>query len=79
MPKFHFQLRTEATIRHSEAVELAIYDDARIEAARQAGEILKEHAGQLWVDEDWQMDVTDEADLILFVIYISAVRSAAVR
>jgi hypothetical protein len=36
-------------------------------------------ATQIWVDEDWQMDVTDESGLVLFVINISALKSAATR
>jgi hypothetical protein len=40
-------------------------------------ELLKEHAGRLWADEDWRMDVTDETGLILFVIHVSAMNAAA--
>jgi hypothetical protein len=39
--------------------------------------LLDEHAHQLWVDEDWRMDVTDETGLILFTIQVSALDSAA--
>ena len=44
-----------------------------------SGELLKDHAGQIWVDEDWCVDATDEAGLILFVIQISATDMAATR
>jgi hypothetical protein len=37
-------------------------DDARVEAAKRIGKLLQEHAGKLWADEDWQMDVTDEGN-----------------
>jgi hypothetical protein len=41
------------------------------------GELLKDHAEQIWVDEDWRVDVTDGDGLILYVMEISASDSAA--
>ena len=51
--------------------------EARIEAAKRIGLLLHAHASKLWAHEDWQMDVTDDAGLILFVINICAMKSAA--
>ena len=65
--RFHFQVRT-----------LSDTDDARIEAAKRIGLLLHAHAGKLWADEDWQMDVTDETGLILFVINVVAIKSPAI-
>jgi hypothetical protein len=42
------------------------------------GKLLTEHAQKLWVDEDWQMDVTDDTGLILFVINVGAMQSSAI-
>lgn len=39
--------------------------------------LLNEHAHQIWVDEEWRMDVTDEKGLILFTIHVSTQESAA--
>jgi hypothetical protein len=61
----------------TEFAELANSDEARIEAAKRIGLLLHAHAGKLWTDEDWQMDVTDGTGLILFVINVYALRSAA--
>ena len=77
MPNFHFQVRTGSHIMLSEVVDLPRADDARIEAARRAGELLKAHAGKLWADEHWQIDITDDTGLILFVIHVSAMRTPA--
>jgi hypothetical protein len=49
----------------------------RIELARFVGELLKDHAEQVWADEDWRVDVTDERGLILYVMEIQASDSAA--
>ena len=39
--------------------------------------MLRDHAGQIWVDEDWRIDVTDDKGLILYVMQIQAMRAAA--
>jgi hypothetical protein len=62
----------------TEAAEFSNTDEARVEAARRIGLLLHHHAGQLWTDEEWQMDVTDDKGLILFVINISAMKSPAI-
>jgi hypothetical protein len=77
MSLFHFQVRTDTHVLLAEGVELETMEGARVEAARRIGALLSEHAAQLWVDEDWRMDVTDARGLILFVIQVSALRSAA--
>jgi hypothetical protein len=62
----------------TELADLSNSDEARVEAAKRIGLLLHAHAGKLWADEDWQMDVTDETGLILFVISIAAMKSAAI-
>lgn len=62
----------------TEFADLSNSDEARVEAAKRIGLLLHAHAGRLWADEDWQMDVTDETGLILFVINIAAIKSAAI-
>ena len=39
-------------------MHLSNSDEARVEAAKRIGLLLHAHAGKLWADEDWQMDVT---------------------
>ena len=75
---FHFQVRTGTHVMVTEAAKLSNTDEARVEAAKRIGLLLHAHAGKLWVDEEWQMDVTDDTGLILFVINISAIKSAAI-
>lgn len=79
VPHFHFQVRTESHVLLTEGAELEGLDEARLEAARRCGDLLKEHAAQIWADEDWRMDVTDENGLILFVLMITAMKSSATR
>ena len=77
MQHFHFQVRTGTHVMMIEVSDLSDSDEARVEAAKRIGLLLHAHAGKLWADEGWQMDVTDDAGLILFVINISAMRSSA--
>ena len=77
MPFYHFEVRTPSHVMITEGADLADDRDARVEAAKRIGALLHDHAGQLWLDQDWQMDVTDERGLILYAIHVSAIRSAA--
>ena len=76
--RFHFQVRTGTHVMVTEFAELSTPDEARVEAAKRVGLLLHVHAGKLWANEDWQMDVTDERGLILFVINVAALQSAAI-
>jgi len=53
--------------------------ELRIEMARFVGELLRDHAAQLWLDQDWRVDVTDDRGLILFVMHISVSDTAATQ
>jgi hypothetical protein len=60
VPLYHIQLRTESHVATALAVERDDHTQLRVEVARFVGEILRDHAEQVWADEDWQIDVTDE-------------------
>ncbi|WP_161390522.1 DUF6894 family protein [Croceibacterium xixiisoli] len=78
MPFYNFEVRTPTHVMLTEGAELADSTAARVEAAKRTGQLLTEHAGELWVDQEWQMDVTNAEGLILYMLQISAFRSAAV-
>ena len=77
MAFFHFEVRTPSHVLITEGSELPDSTAVRIEAAKRIGQLLHDHAGLIWVDQDWQLDVTDEAGLILYSIQVSALRTAA--
>ena len=77
MAAFHFLVRTDTHVLSSDSVDLSSLETARVEASRRIGDLLRTHADAIWVDKEWQMDVTDQAGLILFVINVSAMKSAA--
>jgi hypothetical protein len=77
LPFYNFEVRTPSHVMVTEGAELADSTAARVEAAKRIGQLLHDHASQLWVDEDWQIDVTDSRGLILYTVHITALRSAA--
>ena len=78
MARYHFQVRTASHIALSEVADLENLEDARIEAARRIGRLLSDHAMQIWVDQDWQMNVTDETGLILFTMQVMVSDASAI-
>jgi hypothetical protein len=77
MPLYHINIRTESHIAATLDVEEESLTDLRLEMARFVGELLKDHAALIWADEDWQIDVTNDEGLILYVIHISASETPA--
>jgi hypothetical protein len=77
MPKYHINIRTESHIATTVDVERDDHTALRIELARFVGELLKDHAELIWTDEDWQIDVSDDDGLILYVMHISAMKTPA--
>lgn len=77
MAHYNFEVRTETHVLHTQGMELATNDAARVESAKRIGALILDHAAELWVDEHWHMDVTNEDGLILYTIYLAAIKAAA--
>jgi hypothetical protein len=75
--RYNIELRTESHVATTLEVESHDLAALRVEVARFVGELLKDHAAQIWVDEDWRVDATDENGLILFVMHLFASTTAA--
>jgi hypothetical protein len=75
MPYYNINLRTSSHIADMTEVKRESVEDLRIEVARFVSELLRDHATALWVDQDWQVDVTDETGMILYVVHLSAYAS----
>jgi hypothetical protein len=76
--RYHINLRTDSRIWDTINVDHDDLESLRIEVAQFVGETLRDHARQIWVDQDWRVDVSDDTGLILFVLHLSAFSSAAV-
>ncbi|MEV4934909.1 DUF6894 family protein [Sphingobium sp. LSP13-1-1.1] len=77
MPNYIFNIRTASHIGDAVTVQMDDHTALRTEMARFVGKLLSDHAEVIWVDEDWQFDVTDESGLILYAMNISAMKTAA--
>jgi hypothetical protein len=77
MPYYNINLRTASHIADMTEVNTESVEELRVEVARFISELLREHATALWIDQDWQVDVTDDKGMILFVVHLSAYASPA--
>ncbi len=77
MAKYNIELRTQHRVWETLSVDTSDVGALRIEMAKFVGELLQDHAGKVWEDQDWRVDVTDERGLILFVMHISTSDTAA--
>lgn len=75
MPYYNINLRTKSHIADIIEVDRESVEELRAEVARFVSELLQDHASALWVDQDWQVDVTDDAGMILYVMHLSAYAS----
>ena len=77
MANYHIELRTPDRVWDTFDVSTADLEGLRIEVARFVGELLRDHAKEIWADKDWRIDVTDEGGLILYAMSIYPTDSAA--
>jgi hypothetical protein len=61
-----------------EGIEMASIGDARSEAARFAGELIRDQPNLIWAGEEIRVEVTDANQLILFTIIVLGVDAPAV-
>lgn len=60
-----------------EGTEMATLGDARIEAARYIGEVIRDRPNLVWAGEEVRVEVTDEHQLVLFTIIVVGVDAPA--
>lgn len=60
-------------------LEFASISDARVEAVRYAGEVLRDHPTLIWKGEDFRVEVTDGNRLVLFTVIVVGVDAPASR
>lgn len=77
MPRYHF--RIEDGRRDRVPAELVNLRAARNEAARLAGEMLRDQPDEFWKTPSWTITVEDANGLALFVLEVTGVASVAAR
>lgn len=77
MPRFHFNIYDGISLPDRDGSELADWQEARLEAVRLAGVILRDNATRIALGEEWRMEVTDETGLILFRLDFNVLEAPA--
>ena len=77
MALYNIELRTDTRVWEALEVESGTVSALRVEMAKFVGDLLRDHAEQIWADQSWRIDVTDSTGLIMFVMHVLATDSAA--
>lgn len=77
MPRFHFNVYDGISEPDRKGTDLPDWEEARTQAIRLAGSILKDDTRRFAFGETWRMEVTDETGLVLFRLDFSVVESPA--
>jgi hypothetical protein len=59
-------------------LEMPTIGEARLEAARYIGEVIRDKPDLVWAGEEVRVEVTDERRLVLFTVAVFGVDAAAV-
>jgi hypothetical protein len=77
MPRYHFHVYDAGEHLDPSGRELAGLKEARLEAVRSAGEMLRDDPGTFWNGDEWRMHVTDETGMTLFTLVFIAMDAPA--
>ena len=75
MPIYHFTVAGEPT---GEGIELESLQAARCEAVKLTGEIFCKGDESFWIEKDWRLNVTNDAGLILFSLFLTAIEAPVI-
>jgi hypothetical protein len=79
MPRFYFHTETDVRTTDDEGIEFPGYEEARQEAIRTAGQMMRDTPHAFWSSRPWSVSVTDADGLIMWEIYLDGQTSAAGR
>lgn len=77
MARYFFHSQTDTRYTDTEGVEFGTPAEARKEAIRMAGEMLKTAPEPFWGSRPWNITVTDHAGLIMWELSIHGISTAA--
>ena len=79
MPRFFFHTEDGRCLRDEDGTDLTDVHAARNEALIILAEMLKDDPEEFWKDRSFKVTVTDDRGLMLYILDVSAVASAAVE
>jgi len=75
--RYFFNLAGAVYDPDNTGLEFATMGEARLEAARHAGELLRDRPGAVWQGEELRVEVTDSNQLVLFTVIVLGVDAPA--
>ena len=72
MPRYFFDIRDGDYFPDFVGAEFADLEQARLHSVILSTELLSENPSRFWDGEEWQLEVRDEARLILFILTFMA-------
>ena len=79
MPRYFFHTQTTSRLSDEEGLELLGPVEARREAIRTCGEIIRDCADAFWGSRPWSVTVTDPEGLILWDISVNGSAAAPIH
>ena len=77
MPRYFFHLNTTSRSTDDEGLELDGPKQAREEAIRSCGEMMRDAADSFWGSRPWSITVTNSAGLIIYEIAVDGFAAPA--
>ena len=75
--RYFFNLAGAIHDPDNEGAEFATMGEARLEAARLAGELLRDRPGAVWEGEELRLQVTDKNRMVMFTLIVLGVDAPA--
>lgn len=72
MARYLFEARSPTHILFSRHVELPTIGSVAVEASIRLGELLLEEPDRLWLDQDWQLAISDSHGAVRWIIEVNA-------
>lgn len=79
MARYHFNLYDGHNLLDDEGYQFSTLSEARTQGVKFVGHALSDAGEEVFADQDWRLEVTDDRGLILFAVYVSAYDAAAAR
>ena len=81
MPRFYFHTNnpSEGFAQDDEGLEFSSIHEAKCQGVAYAGRLLQDVAETFWDDADFELTVTDDKGLILFVMRVFGTEAPAIR
>lgn len=77
MPRYFFNEMGGTYKKDDDGLEFASLADARLEAVRYLGEVLRDQPDVVWAGEDFRVEVTDANEFVMFTAMVVGIDAPA--